>query len=142
MEASDSRPRCAQPRSRPGRRGPRRVGAVRRLAPAGRGGLAAGVVGGESLVNGGGFGFGPEVVGVRNARPGLSGFASYFVPVFCAFARFRPPRFEVRARGFAETGNMMMVEVCNGTTAGGSYRFAPDALPGDGRLDVCVVRRV
>src|SRR2546430_708098 len=47
-----------------------------------------------------------------------------------------------RARGFAETGNMMMVEVCNGTTAGGSYRFAPDALPGDGRLDVCLVRRV
>ena len=37
---------------------------------------------------------------------------------------------------------MMMVEVCNGTTAGGSYRFAPDALPGDGRLDVCLVRRV
>src|SRR2546426_6907976 len=62
---------------------------------------------------------------------GLSGFASYFVRVSRAFARFRPPRFEVRARGFAETGNMMMVEVCNGTTAGGSYRFAPDALPGD-----------
>ena len=37
---------------------------------------------------------------------------------------------------------MMMVEVCNGTTAGGSYRVAPDALPGDGRLDVCLVRRV
>src|SRR2546426_9396253 len=53
---------------------------------------------------------------------GLSGFASYFVRVSRAFARFRPPRFEVRARGFAETGNMMMVEVCNGTTAGGSYR--------------------
>ena len=37
---------------------------------------------------------------------------------------------------------MMMVEVCNGTTAGGSYRFAPQALPGDGKLDVCLVRRV
>ena len=80
-----------------------------------------------------GFGFGPEVVRVRNSMPGLSGFASYFVPVFRAFARFRPPRFEVRARGFSETGYMMMVEVCNGTTAGGSYRFAPGALPGDGR---------
>jgi len=93
-------------------------------------------------VNSVGFGFGPEVVRVRNAMPGLSGFASYFVPVLRAFARFRPPRLEVRARGFAETGNMMMVEVCNGTTAGGSYRFAPDAQPGDGRLDVCLVRRV
>jgi diacylglycerol kinase family enzyme len=37
---------------------------------------------------------------------------------------------------------MMLVEICNGTTAGGSYRFAPAALPADGRLDVCVVRRV
>jgi len=74
--------------------------------------------------------------------PGLSGFASYFVPVLRAFAGYRPQRFEVRARGFAETGYMMMMEVCNGTTAGGSYRFAPDAQPGDGRLDVCIVRRV
>src|SRR5207245_2428805 len=48
----------------------------------------------------------------------------------------------VRAPGFAETGYLMMMEVCNGTTAGGSYRFAPGALPGDGRLDVCLVRRV
>ena len=37
---------------------------------------------------------------------------------------------------------MMMVEVCNGTTAGGSYRFAPDADPADGKLDVCLIRRV
>jgi len=37
---------------------------------------------------------------------------------------------------------MMMIEVCNGTTAGGSYRFAPDADPADGKLDVCLIRRV
>ena len=118
------------------------VRAVQRLVTAGTARFDAGLVCGEYFVNSVGFGFGPEVVRVRNAMPGLSGFASYFVPVFRAFARFRPPRLEVRARGFAETGNMMMVEVCNGTTAGGSYRFAPDALPGDGRLDVCLVRRV
>jgi diacylglycerol kinase (ATP) len=93
-------------------------------------------------VNSVGFGFGPAVVRVRNAMPGLAGFASYFVPVFRAFAGFRAPRLEVRAPGFAETGYMMMVEVCNGTTAGGSYRFCPDAQPDDGRLDVCLVRRV
>ena len=93
-------------------------------------------------MNSAGVGFGAEVVRVRNAMPGLSGFLSYFVPVFRAFARFRPPRLEVRASGFGETGYMMMVEICNGTTAGGSYRFAPAARPGDGRLDVCVVRRV
>src|SRR3989442_7739987 len=118
------------------------VRAVRRLVTAQTARFDAGLVCGEYFVNSVGFGFGPEVVRVRNAMPGLSGVASYFVPVVRAYVRVRPPRFEVRARGFAETGNMMMVEVCNGTTAGGSYRFAPDALPGDGRLDVCVVRRV
>jgi YegS/Rv2252/BmrU family lipid kinase len=118
------------------------VRAVRRLVTAQTARFDAGLVCDEYFVNSVGFGFGPEVVRVRNAMPGLSGFASYFVPVLRAFAGFRPPRLEVRARGFAETGNMMMVEVCNGTTAGGSYRFAPDAQPGDGRLDVCLVRRV
>src|SRR5256885_4829724 len=74
---------------------------------------------------------------------GLNAYnGSLLVPVFRAFARFRPPRLEVRASGFGETGYMMTVEICNGTTAGGSYRFAPAALPGDGRLDVGVVRRV
>jgi diacylglycerol kinase (ATP) len=118
------------------------VRAVQRLVTAQTRTFDAGRACGEYFVNSVGFGFGPEVVRVRNAMPGVSGFASYFIPVFRAFARFRPPRFEVRARGFSETGYMMMVEVCNGTTAGGSYRFAPQALPSDGRLDVCLVRRV
>jgi diacylglycerol kinase (ATP) len=118
------------------------VRAVRRLVTARTLTFDAGRVGDEYFVNSMGFGFGPAVVRVRNAMPGLSGFASYFVPVIRAFAGFRPPHLEIRAPGFSETGYMMMVEVCNGTTAGGSYRFAPDAQPADGRLDVCLVRRV
>jgi diacylglycerol kinase (ATP) len=122
------------------RHGP--AGAVRRLVTARTVAFDVGRVLDEYFVNSAGVGFGAEVVRVRNAMPGLSGFLSYLVPVLRAFARFRPPRLEVRASGFGETGYMMMVEICNGTTAGGSYRFAPAALPGDGRLDVCVVRRV
>src|SRR5207249_4680611 len=118
------------------------VRAVQRLVTARPVAFDVGRVFDEYFVNSAGVGFGAEVVRVRNAMPGLSGFLSYLVPVFRAFARFRPPRLEVRASGFGETGYMMMVEICNGTTAGGSYRFAPAALPGDGRLDVCVVRRV
>jgi YegS/Rv2252/BmrU family lipid kinase len=116
--------------------------AVRRLVTARTVAFDVGRVLDEYFVNSAGVGFGAEVVRVRNAMPGLSGFMSYLVPVFRAFARFRPPRLEVRASGFGETGYVMMVEICNGTTAGGSYRFAPAARPGDGLLDVCVVRRV
>jgi YegS/Rv2252/BmrU family lipid kinase len=96
----------------------------------------------EWFVNSLGFGFGPAVVRLRNGMPGLRGFLSYLVPVLRAFATYRAPRLEVRAAEHRETGEMMMVEVCNGTTAGGDYRFAPDADPADGRLDVCLVRRV
>lgn len=116
--------------------------AVRRLVTSQTMTFDVGRVGGEYFVNSMGVGFGPAVIRVRNGMPGLSGFASYLVPVVRAFAGFRPPRLEIRAPGFSETGYMMMVEVCNGTTAGGSYRFAPDAQPADGRLDLCLVRRV
>jgi len=118
------------------------VRAVRRLVTARTVAFDAGRALGEYFVNSVGFGFGPAVVRVRNGMPRLTGLLSYLVPVFRAFATFRPLLFDVRAPGFGETGYMMMVEVCNGTTAGGSYKFAPDADPEDGRLDVCLVRRV
>lgn len=97
---------------------------------------------GEWFVNSLGFGFGPHVVRVRNSMPGLRGFASYLVPIVRAFFSFEPPTLQIDAPELSVRGPIMLVEVCNGTTAGGSYRFAPDADPADGLLDVCVVRRV
>jgi len=117
-------------------------GAVSRLVTATTVRFDAGKVLGEFFVNTLGFGFGPAVVQTRSAMPGLKGFLSYLVPVLRTFATFRPPLLEVRADGYEERGNMMMVEVCNGTTAGGSYRFAPDADPRDGMLDVCIIRKI
>jgi len=102
----------------------------------------AGRVLGEWFVNSVGFGFGPAVVQRRNRMPHLRGFLSYLVPIVQTFFRFEPPVFDVAAPGFRERGYMMMIEVCNGTTAGGSYRFAPDADPADGKMDVCLIRRV
>lgn len=116
--------------------------AVSRLVTATTQRFDAGNVLGEFFVNTLGVGFGPAVVRARNAMPGLKGFLSYLVPVLRTFATFRPPLLEVRTDEHAERGNMMMVEVCNGTTAGGSYRFAPGADPMDGMLDVCVIRKI
>ena len=117
------------------------VRAVQRLVTAQRRRFDVGQVLDECFVNTMGLGFGPAVVRVRNAMPGLKGFLSYLIPVYRAFAGFRAPRLELRSTEYAESGYMMMVEVCNGTTAGGSYRVAPRADPSDGRLDVCLVRR-
>ena len=118
------------------------VHAVARLVTARPRRFDAGRVAGEWFVNSVGFGFGPAVVKRRNGMPHLRGFLSYLVPVVQTFFTFEPIVFDVAAPGFRERGYMMMVEVCNGTTAGGSYRFAPDADPADGKLDVCLIRRV
>ncbi len=116
--------------------------AVQRLVAAVPRRFDAGKVLDEYFVNTLGFGFGPAVVATRNASPALKGFLSYLVPVLRTFASFRPPWFDIRADAHQESGNMMMVEVCNGTTAGGSYRFAPAADPQDGLLDICIIRKV
>lgn len=116
--------------------------AVARLVTAKPRRFDAGRVLGEWFVNSLGFGFGPAVVQTRNRMVNLRGFLSYLVPIVKTFFEFQPPVLDVAAPGFREQGYMMMVEVCNGTTAGGSYRFAPDADPTDGKLDVCLIRRV
>ena len=116
--------------------------AVARLVTARPHRFDAGLVLDEWFVNSVGFGFGPAVVKTRNTMHHLRGFLSYLVPIVKTFFKFEPPLFDVAAPGFRERGYMMMVEVCNGTTAGGSYRFAPDADPADGKLDVCLIRRV
>lgn len=116
--------------------------AVERLVSARAERFDVGRVGDEYFVNSMGFGFGPEVVRVRDARRTRTGWLSYLSPVPRAFFGFRPPLFDVSAAEHSERGYMMMVEVCNGTTAGGAYRFAPAADPADGYLDVCLVRRV
>jgi diacylglycerol kinase (ATP) len=118
------------------------VRAVARLVSARAQLFDVGRVADEYFVNSMGFGFGPEVVRVRNASPARSGWLSYLSPVPRAFLGFRPPLLEVNAAEHRERGYMMMVEVCNGTTAGGAYRFAPAADPADGYLDVCLVRCV
>lgn len=118
------------------------IRAVARLVTATSRRFDAGRVLGEWFVNSVGFGFGPAVVQTRNRMTHLRGFLSYLVPIVQTFFTFEPPVFDIAAPGFRERGYMMMVEVCNGTTAGGSYRFAPDADPTDGKMDVCVIRRV
>lgn len=116
--------------------------AVARVVTAQRRRFDVGKVGDEWFVNSMGFGFGPAVVRLRNGMSHLTGFLSYLVPILRAFGSFTPPQFDIRAAELRESQPMMMVEVCNGTTAGGSYRFAPEADPADGRLDVCLIRQV
>ncbi len=118
------------------------VQAINRVVAAHPRRFDVGRVHGEYFVNSMGFGFGPHVVRVRNAMAGLRGALSYLVPIVRAFFSFDPPDLVLETPPFTHRGPVMLIEVCNGTTAGGHYRFAPDADATDGRLDVCLVRRV
>lgn len=101
-----------------------------------------GRAGEEYFCNTLGLGLGAEVARVRSGMPRLPGILSYLVPVVSAFFKYSPPDCELTGPDWRVRGKVMMVECCNGTTAGGSYRFAPNADPTDGYLDVCVVRQV
>ncbi|HET7789221.1 MAG TPA: diacylglycerol kinase family protein [Gemmatimonadales bacterium] len=116
------------------------VKAVPRLIHASVTQFDAGHVLDEYFVNTLGVGLDAAVVRTRNAMPYLKGFVSYLVPVLRTFFSYRPIRFRLTSPDFQREAPMMQVEVCNGTTAGGDYRFAPDANPADGLLDVCLTR--
>jgi diacylglycerol kinase family enzyme len=54
-------------------------------------------------------------------------------------SRRRPRRVEIEADGRDLTGNYLLVEVMNIPQIGARVRLAPEAEPGDGRLDLVLV---
>lgn len=44
--------------------------------------------------------------------------------------------------GFSAQGRFLLAEICNGPSTGGGFRFAPQAVFDDGRLDACLIRPV
>ncbi len=101
-----------------------------------------GQVEGEFFTNGFGVGFGPAVLKRMQRFPHLRGSALYFGAAMRTFFGFRPPTVEVDAGEHREVGPLMLAEVAIGRTAGGGYRFTPQADPEDGLFDVCMIRRV
>lgn len=113
-----------------------------RLAAATPARFDVGRVWNEYFINAAGAGFTAEVVRRVNAFGHLRGRVRYLAAAFGTFARFRPPEFRVQAAEFAERGPMMLAEVAVGRSGGGGFFLTPDADPADGKLDVCLVRRV
>lgn len=97
---------------------------------------------GELFVNGLGVGFSAEVVRRLLEFKRLRGFPLYLAAVYRTFLSYRALELEVSTDEHCERGLIMMVEVTNGPTAGGGFRLTPKAVPDDGVLDVCVIRKV
>jgi YegS/Rv2252/BmrU family lipid kinase len=74
----------------------------------------------------------------------LRGMALY-VPVVLKsiFLTMSPARstieYENDGQNHSLEGSFLMIDICNGVRAGGSFFVAPDAEPDDGLLDICLV---
>lgn len=93
------------------------------------------VVGGEYFLNVVGIGFDAEVV--RRRRDSQDGWPGYLPTIVRTLLSYRPRGYRIEWPGGGIEGRALFVAVLNGTSLGGGFRLAPDALPDDGRLDVC-----
>ncbi len=116
--------------------------AAARMAAAEQRIFDVGEVIGEYFTNSLGIGFDAEVVRQADKLTRLRGLAVYLVAVYKTFATFRAPVLDVKSAVHCETGPMMMLECAIGVSAGGGFYLTPDADPGDGLLDVCLIRKV
>jgi YegS/Rv2252/BmrU family lipid kinase len=90
-----------------------------------------------------GLGFEALVTNKSLAIKGLRGLPLYLAAAMRALVSFDCPPMTIRlADGEVIEGERFMVSVCNGVSAGGGFRLAPDALPDDGLIDLCIVDRM
>ena len=94
-------------------------------------------------VNSIGIGFEAMVTYHSLAIRRLRGLPLYLTAVIKALAGCESIPYTLSIDGApAAAGDFLMVSVGNGVRAGGGFRLHPAAYPDDGRMDVCVVRRM
>ncbi|MBI4519420.1 MAG: diacylglycerol kinase family lipid kinase [Gemmatimonadetes bacterium] len=90
-----------------------------------------------------GIGVDTEVLRQRERFHRLPGLAQYLAALLVALARFRAVHLRIHIEG-GETlaGEALIAAFTVGPSAGGGFLLTPDALPDDGKLDLCWVRRL
>lgn len=92
------------------------------------------------FVNVAGFGFDAEVTTRVNAiARRVGGTLPYVLGVLQTLWHFRAPRMRITLDERVEERRVFVVAVANCASYGGGMQIAPDAVPDDGLLDVCVV---
>ncbi|HEX9091507.1 MAG TPA: diacylglycerol kinase family protein, partial [Anaerolineales bacterium] len=94
---------------------------------------------GRYFGNGVGIGF-DAVVGFEAAKlTHLHGFLNYVVAALrTIFLYFHAPMLQIDYDHQVMTQPALMVSIMNGRRMGGGFMMAPDALPDDGLLDLCI----
>jgi len=94
---------------------------------------------GRYFGNGVGIGF-DAVVGFEAAKlTHLHGFLNYVVAALrTIFLYFHAPTLHIDYDSETITQPSLMVSIMNGRRMGGGFMMAPDAMPDDGQLDLCI----
>ena len=72
----------------------------------------------------------------------LKGTPSYLYAIFLQLFRYRDVQVSLEGDDFRYSGRTFLTATANTRQYGGNMRIAPDALPDDGKLDVCLVESV
>jgi YegS/Rv2252/BmrU family lipid kinase len=95
--------------------------------------------GDEFFINAMGTGIDVEVVRQIQKMPRLPGAVKYLLGLFRALAVYTPVALEAVVGTERLRRTIMMMAVGNGVCQGGGFYLTPDAVPHDGRLELCVI---
>jgi diacylglycerol kinase (ATP) len=91
-------------------------------------------------VNSCGLGFEAQVTKNSRSIQRLQGLPLYLLALAKALAEFNCPHLKITLdNGEVIAGEHLLVSLGNGVSAGGGFFLTPDAVPDDGRIDVCLV---
>ncbi len=102
-----------------------------------------GIANGCAFANVAGFGFDTEViVRTEKFKRRFGGMLPYILGVIQALVSLKPIRMHLTADGREIYVEALLVAVANGTHYGGGMYVSPSSDPFDGKLDVCLVKKV
>ena len=99
---------------------------------------------GRFFGNGVGIGF-DTIVGFEAAKlpPFIHGIPAYLIAaVKTIFLYFQAPLLQLDIDGDVIEQPCLLVSLMNGQRMGGSFMFAPDSMPDDGKLNLCIAHQV
>lgn len=88
------------------------------------------------FINGIGIGFEGDVACALTGKRKRPGKTSFMIAVLRKILGYRCAEFDIRYNGRRETGRFLLVDLSNGSRAGGGFHIAPVARPDDGYLDL------
>lgn len=89
-----------------------------------------------------GIGFDAEVANEARKIKIIRGILLYLLSVFKVLLFYKPRKIEIKSTHLNIKGEIFMISVGNGKTAGGGFRLTPYGNPIDGKLDICIVHKI